>query len=188
VTSSILSLLHSAEGGDRSAADQLFGTLYSELHRLAGRQLASQRPGMGLGATSLLHEAYLQMALRERPAFGDRGRFMAYAARVMRSLIIDFARRRQAQKRGGQFEITALVGDEIDKPTDERELTRISDALDELASVEPELAQVVDLKFFCGFTFAEIAEMRGVTERTVQRHWDKARIYLHRSMTDGESR
>jgi RNA polymerase sigma factor (TIGR02999 family) len=104
---------------------------------------------------------------------------MAYAARVMRGLVIDYARRRQAHKRGGQFEIAPL-GDEVEDPAaDHEDLTRISEALDQLATVDPLLAQVVDLKFFCGFSFAEIAAMRGLSERTVQRHWEKARIYLH---------
>lgn len=104
---------------------------------------------------------------------------MAYAARVMRGLIIDHARTRQAQKRGGQFEITSL-GTEIDGAiTDHRELQQISDALDELAKSDSALAELVDLKFFCGFSFAEIAAIRGISERTVQRNWEKARIYLH---------
>jgi RNA polymerase sigma factor (TIGR02999 family) len=106
---------------------------------------------------------------------------MGYAARVMRGLIIDHARSRRAQKRGGEFEITSL-GADIENAVDDHKLARISEALDELAKAEPSLAEVVDLKFFCGFSFAEIAAMRDVSERTVQRHWEKARIYLHRSM------
>lgn len=180
------SLIDSADAGERSAADALFGVLYSELHRMAKRQLRRNAPGGTLGATSLLHEAYLAMSRREGAAFPDHGRFMAYASQVMRGLIIDYARRRQAQKRGGQFEITSLGSETPDREVDANELQRISDALDELTSVEPELAQIVDLKYFCGFSFLEIAAMRGVTERTVQRHWDKARIYLHRSLRDAE--
>jgi RNA polymerase sigma factor (TIGR02999 family) len=179
VEPSLSSLIASAEGGDRSALDALFAALYSELHRLARRQLSRGRDGTSLGPTTLLHEAYLDMADREGAAFPDRGRFMAYAARVMRGLIIDYARRRQAHKRGGQFEIAPLEEDVADPAADHRELVRLSDALDELAAVEPLLAQVVDLKFFCGFSFAEIAALRGLSERTVQRHWEKARIYLH---------
>jgi RNA polymerase sigma factor (TIGR02999 family) len=134
-----------------------------------------------LGTTTLLHEAYLNMAGRDGAAFPDRGRFMGYAARVMRGLIIDYARQRRAQKRGGQFEIGPLDGDEVAAPAGEhRELARIGAAIDELAEVDAQLAQVVDLRFFCGFSFAEIAAMRGQSERTVQRHWEKARIYLHR--------
>jgi RNA polymerase sigma factor (TIGR02999 family) len=106
---------------------------------------------------------------------------MAYAARVMRGLIIDHARSRGAQKRGGNFEITS--SDAISSPPDPQELTKISQALDELAQSEAVLAEVVDLKFFCGFTFGEIAAMKGTSERTVQRQWEKARIYLHRAIS-----
>ena len=180
----ISSLIASVESGDRSAVDALFAALYSELHRLARRQLARRGGGVSLGATTLLHEAYLDITSRDGPIFPDRGRFMAYASRVMRGLIIDHARSRQAQKRGGGFEITSLVTDVADRGADASELARIGDALDDLADVDPALAQVVDLKFFCGFSFAEIAAMRGVCERTVQRQWEKARICLHRTVRD----
>ena len=122
------------------------------------------------------------MSDRDGMAFPDRARFMAYAARAMRGLVIDHVRRRRAQKRGGLFEITALDTTVADQVADEHELQQISDALDELAKVDPALAEVVDLKFFCGFSFAEIAAMRGVSERTVQRQWEKARLYLHRAL------
>ena len=105
----------------------------------------------------------------------------------MRGLIIDHARARRAQKRGGQFEITS-AGSEFDNPCDDRELTRISEALHELAKADPSLEEIVDLKFFCGFTFAEIAAMKGISERTAQRQWEKARIFLHRTIrTDLEA-
>ena len=104
---------------------------------------------------------------------------MAYASRVMRGLIIDYARSRQAQKRGGQFEITSIRTDIAEAIPDTADLGPLSDALDELATVDARLARIVDLKFFCGFSFAEIAAMSGVSERTVQRDWEKARIYLH---------
>jgi RNA polymerase sigma factor (sigma-70 family) len=100
----------------------------------------------------------------------------------MRGLIIDYARRRYAQKRGGLLEFTPLQTTIADRLTDANELQGISDALDDLARIEPELAEVVDLKFFCGFSFAEIAAMRGVSERTVQRHWEKARLYLYHAL------
>ena len=180
--STISSLISSAESGDRSAGDELFASLYSELHRLARRQLANQGAGVTLGATTLLHEAYLDISRREGAVFPDRGRFMAYAAKVMRGLIIDYARRRQALKRGGGFEITSLDGDVPGTEADGTDLVRIGTALEELATVDPTLAQIVDLKFFCGFSFAEIAAMRGVSERTVHRHWEKARICLHRAI------
>ena len=108
---------------------------------------------------------------------------MGYAARVMRGLIIDHARNRSAFKRGGEFQITSIIGDEIENPADAKELMSISDSLDELEKVEPELAKLVDLKFFCGFSFVEIAALLKLSVRTVQRRWEKARIYLHRTLS-----
>ena len=180
----ISALIASAEGGDPSAVDALFGALYKELHRLARRQLARNAPDVSLGTTTLLHEAYLDMAGREGTVFPDRARFMGYAARVMRTLIIDYVRNRKARKRGGQFEITSLELAAVDPAADERELLRIGEAVDELARIDPLLAQIVDLKFFCGLSFTEIAALRGLSERTVQRHWEKARLYLHDVLQD----
>ena len=174
-------LMDATERGDDLAAKALFTTLYSELHGLAERELAKHGVPVSLGATTLLHQAYIEMAGKEGTSFPDRARFMGYAARVMRGLIIDHARSRQAQKRGGQFEITSL-GAEPENGADDRELSRISEALDELAKADPSLAEIVDLRYFCGFTFAEIAAMRGISERTAQRQWEKARIYLHRRL------
>jgi len=177
----LFALVEAAERGESSGANALFSALYSQLHRVAKRELARQGFPMSLGTTTLLHEAYIEMAPRDGASFLDRGRFMAYAARVMRGLIIDYARRRQAQKRGSQFEITSTTTD-LENAADDRELVRISEALNELGKVEPKLAEIVDLKFFCGFTLAEIAEMKGISERTAQRQWEKARIYLHRAI------
>jgi len=180
--STLSSLIKAADDGDASAVNALFSALYSELHRLAKRELASRGLGMSLGASTLLHQAYLDIASREGPSFPDRARFIGYAARVMRGLIIDHARNRQAQKRGGGFEITSLETNVAQNTVDARELVEISDALEELAQTDSSLAEIVDLKFFCGFSFAEIAAMRNVSERTVQRNWEKARIYLHGSL------
>ena len=161
-------------------SDVLFSTLYSELHRLPRRQLAGQFIPARFGATTLLHEAYLNMA--KGASFPDRARFMAYASRVMRGLIIDHARARKSAKKGGRYHITAITRDNLASPVDTRELALINDALEELTLVEPELATLVDLKFFCGLSFAEIGAMQMISERTVQRKWEKARIYLHRSI------
>ncbi len=177
----LLDLMQAAERGGKPAADALFGALYAELRRLAKHELARHGAHMTLSATTLLHKAYIEIAGRDGTSFPDRNRFMGYTARVMRGLIIDHARNRQAQKRGGQFEITTL-GTNLEDPVDGEKLVRISDALDELAKAEPGLAEVVDLKFFCGFSFQEIAAMQDVSERTVQRQWEKARIYLHRTI------
>lgn len=185
VNTAISTLVASADQGDQAAADALFAALYDELHRMARRELARRGGGVTLGATTLLHEAYLDISVREGAAFPDRNRFMGYASRVMRGVIIDYARRRQAQKRGGQFEITAIATDVPDAvASDAEQLTRLSDALDDLETMDPRLARTVDLKFFCGFSFAEIAATMGVSERTAQRDWEKARIYLHRVLRD----
>ena len=175
-------LIEAAEKGERAATEALFTTLYSELRRLARQQLARDGRGLTLGVTTLLHEAYLDMAGRSGAEFPDRARFMGYAARVMRTLIIDHVRNRQAQKRGGLFELTSLTSGLVDSSVDARELTQVSEALDKLAEAEPELAELVDMKFFCGFSFGEIAAMRTLSERTVKRQWRKARIYLHREL------
>jgi RNA polymerase sigma factor (TIGR02999 family) len=182
VTESITMLLASAERGDRAAADAVFAALYDELHRMARRELARRGGGVTLSATTLLHDAYLSISQREGTSFPDRNRYMGYASRVMRGLIIDYARNRQAQKRGGLFKMTSISTDVADPQTDADDLVRISDALDELATVEERLVRVVDLKFFCGFSFVEIAEMMSVSERTVQRDWEKARIFLYQRL------
>ena len=178
---SVAILVEAAERGDSKAADQLFSLLYAELHRLASRELAREGVPISVSPTTLLHQAYIEIAPRDGTSFPDRARFMGYASRVMRGLIIDHVRRRRAQKRGGQFEITSSPL-EHERANEDRELARISDVLDELAQLEPALAQIVDLKFFCGFTFVEIAAMRGTSERTIQRLWEKARIYLHQKI------
>ena len=180
----ISALMASTASGDRSAADALFSALYTELHGLAERQLANRGNGLTLGATTLLHEAYLDMAQREGSVFPDRARFMGYAARVMRSLIVDYARDRRARKRGGDFEIVTLDEESAGPTPGTEDLEEIHAALERLTEVDPSLAEVVDLKFFCGFSFAEIAAMLDVSERTAQRDWEKARIYLHRVLRD----
>ena len=181
-TPKIAALAAAADSGDRAARDALFEALYAELHRLARRELERHGGQGSLSATTLLHEAYVDIATRESVSFPDRPRFMGYAARVMRGLIIEHARHHRAQKRGGQFEITSLETDVVDNLIDVSELSRLDEALDELESVDAALAKTVDLKFFCGFSFAEIAAMDGVSERTVQRNWEKARLYLHRTL------
>ena len=180
------SLVRRADDADTAAADQLFALLYHELHRLAERNLRSAGAPVTLGATTLLHEAYLNIVGREGVEFPDRGRFLAYASRAMRGLVIDYARRRRARKRGGDLEITLVEDAEgsSDAACDAQELERLGDALDELATLEPALAELVDMHFFGGFAFAEIAGLRGVSERTVQRDWRKARLLLHRTLLD----
>jgi RNA polymerase sigma factor (TIGR02999 family) len=179
-------LIRRADGADAAAADQLFALLYRELHRLAEHHLRRGGSGLTLGSTTLLHEAYLNVAGREEIAFADRSRFLAYASRAMRGLVIDYARRRRARKRGRELEIT-LTGDEAplaDALKTSAEVEQLGDALNELASVDSALASLVDMHFFCGFSFVEIAALRGVSEKTVQRDWRKARMLLQQSLLE----
>jgi RNA polymerase sigma factor (TIGR02999 family) len=165
------------------SADDLFIRLYRELHGLAERQLRNQAPGQTLGTTTLLHEAWVSFSNKAGARFSDRARFLAYASRVMRGLVIDYVRRKSATKRGGEFHLVPLeAADGAAPPPDSEELTELGAALDELAQVDPPLAQLVDLHFFCGLSFVEIAALRGVSDRTVQRDWQKARLILHRRL------
>ncbi|HWW19388.1 MAG TPA: ECF-type sigma factor [Steroidobacteraceae bacterium] len=153
---------------------QLFAALYSDLRKLAESQLRRSQVGQ-ISPTTLLHEAYLGMSGREN-RFPDRERFMGYAARVMRGLIIDFVRERRALKRGAGYQLTQL-------PTElpvavEPDLTRLSEALDVLATRDARLAEIVDLRYFCGFSLEDVAALRGTSVRTVQRDWEKARVIL----------
>jgi RNA polymerase sigma factor (TIGR02999 family) len=168
---------------DGAPTDVLFSSLYFELHRLARIELNRRGGHASLGATTLLHEVYLDMAGRASASFPDRARFMGYSARVMRGLIIDHVRSCAAVKRGAAFDITSLSTEIGHTPADPCELSMIGDALDRLAKIEPALAEVVDLKFFCGFSFTEIAALQTLSERTVQRRWEKARIYLRRAIS-----
>ena len=179
----LASTLAAAERGDVAATAELFSALYRELHRVARRQLYANASGLTLGATTLLHEAYLDLSQRGLH-FPDRARFFAYAARAMRGLIIDSVRERRAIKRGGEFHLTSLDTATADALPQVEELVPLGQALDALAVAEPALAELVELKFFCGFGFGEIAAMRGVSERTVQRDWRKARMFLHRSILE----
>ena len=153
-----------------------FASLYGELRQLAERQLR-HNAGAPVSPTTLLHEAYLGMRGREA-VFPDRARFIGYAARVMRGLIIDFVRDRRALKRGGEFHITQLPTQLPEPGGDETHLLRLSETIDELAVRDPKLAELVDLRYFCGYTFEEIAEQRGTSIRTLKRDWEKARAYL----------
>jgi RNA polymerase sigma factor (TIGR02999 family) len=166
-------------GADHHA---LFAGLYAELHRLARREVHRQGPSSPVSATTLLHEAYLDISRRHALDFPNQAQFLAYAGRAMRGLVIDRVRERQSIKRGGGLDFTVFdtqVAEDCEQP---EQLTALGDALDELALLEPELANVVDLRYFCGLTMAEIAELQGVSERSVQRRWEKARLLLFRAM------
>jgi RNA polymerase sigma factor (TIGR02999 family) len=171
---------------DSAGPDHLFATFYDELRRLAEHHLGRGGiVGLTLSPTTLLHEAYLNIGKRGELAFPDRSRFFAYASRAMRWLVIDYARRKRARRRGTEFEITLTGIEEIARDgQDAGDLARLGDALDQLATASPQLAELVDLHFFCGFSLGEIAELRGISERTAQRDWRKARLVLHQLLGD----
>ena len=172
---------------DRDTEDsrrQLFASLYTELRRLAQQELRRHGWAVSLGPTTLLHEAYLNLDRREGVVFPDQKRFIAYACRTMRGLIVDHARSRQTLKRGAAFRITSLPADVSERADDYAQLQRLSDAIEQLALVEPALAQIVDLRYFSGFSVAAIAAMSGLSERTLYREWEKARVFLHHLVSD----
>jgi RNA polymerase sigma factor (TIGR02999 family) len=160
-------------------SSDLFTDLYAQLRQIAQSALRRSGPQLTVSPTTLLHEAYLKISGREALDFPDRAHFMAYASRAMRRLVIDFVRERRAVKRGAGFEITSIPAEAGEIADESLELQRISDAIDELATVNETLAELVDLKFFCGFSFPEIAALLNISERTVMRDWNKARLYLH---------
>jgi RNA polymerase sigma factor (TIGR02999 family) len=187
----------SGEDGPASALDlradreldgtpRIFAGLYRELHRTADRLIRVHGSDLALDPTTLLHETYLDLAQRDL-RFDGRPQFFAYAGRAMRGIIVDHVRRRNALKRGAELVLTSLddnpdAGD-IAAPGSV-EVTRLNEAIKELASRNASLAELVDLKFFCGFSFTEIATLRAVSERTVQRDWRKARLFLLESLRD----
>jgi RNA polymerase sigma factor (TIGR02999 family) len=177
-------LIRLTEAGKADAREKLFAVLYAELHNIAQRALR-RNSSVTLSPTTLLHETYLNMSGRESAPFSDRAHFLAYASRAMRGLIINYVREKSAQKRGGAFEITVLPTELPETPASDLELEKIGEAVESLGAFDPRLARLVDLKFFCGFTFEEIAGVMGISERTAKRDWDKARIILQQYLEDG---
>lgn len=176
-------LLVEARAGSGEAFDRLFAHLYDELRALAQHRLRSSSAGETLSTTALVHEAYLRLIDRNRCDWQDRTHFLALAARAMRFVLIDYARARGAQKRGsGQQEVPLeaihLAADELAV-----DLLMLNDALDELASRDTRLSQLVEYKFFGGLTFDEIAAATGLSVPTVKRDWVRARAWLSRSLT-----
>jgi RNA polymerase sigma factor (TIGR02999 family) len=177
--SDITILLKAAGAGDNQAGERVIALLYDELRRLAASRLRRSGEMTLLDTTSLVHEAWLRFQRAGELDFADRGHFLAYAAKVMRSIVIDAVRSRQADRHGGQalhVTLNTAVGDSV--ATGEDEVLRIHEALEELASVDPRLGQVVEMRYFGGLSESEIAGCLGLTERTVQRDWQKARLFL----------
>ena len=171
-------LLEAVRGGERNALDRLLPIVYEELRAVAGRQLGRERPDHTLHATALVHEAYVKLAGGGVDAV-DRAHFLAIAARAMRQVLVDHARRRMAAKRGGDWAVTTLSDGH--NPVDFRpeEMLALDRALERL---EPRQRQVVEYRFFAGMEEAEIAAVLEVSERTVRRDWVKARAWLYREL------
>jgi RNA polymerase sigma factor (TIGR02999 family) len=173
-------LLDDAKDSGTGGKERLFAALYAELHQLAERQLR-RNAGAMVSPTTLLHESYLRFSAGAAQ-FPDKERFIGYAARVMRGLLIDLMRERRALKRGAAFHITQLNTEVAETYAEIEEMARLSEALDDLASKDPRLAELVDLKYFCGYTLEEIAALRGTSTRTLQRDWEKARMILFQNL------
>ena len=165
---------------DRAAVDDLFGFVYDELRKLARRQIARLNPGQTLSPTALVHDVYLRMADRSSGRLRDEQHFRALAARVMRQVIIDYIRRRTAQKRGAGIVIDGLLTDIVGSATSSNEeLLAIDEALVKLAALDARQAQIVELRFFGGLDVEETAHTMGLSGRTVKREWQKARAFLY---------
>jgi RNA polymerase sigma factor (TIGR02999 family) len=174
----ITDLLLEIRGGSPEAMDRLFQAVYGELHRIAGRQLQGERPGHTIGTTGLVHETYLKLADQTRVQWQDRSHFYRVAAVAMRRILVDYARRHRAKRRGGELQRITL--DESATAAERGEtLLALDEALERLAGMNPRLSQVVECRYFGGLTEQETAEALGVTLRTVQRDWAKARGWLY---------
>jgi RNA polymerase sigma factor (TIGR02999 family) len=174
-------LIQRVQGGDRGALDALFDALYPELRRIAHARLTRNLRDTLLDTTALVHECYVKFSQAQRLGPSDRAHFLAYAATAMRSIIVDFARAKAAERRGGDaphVTLNTALADGLGDRHGEDEIVRVHEALDELAKLDARLAQVVEMRYFGGMTDAEVGEALGITDRTVRRDWDKARLLL----------
>ena len=178
--SDVTRLLEAAERGEREAEEQLLNLVYSELHRIAQQKLAGEAPGQTLQPTVLVHDAWLQLVGGENPpSFANRAHFFGAAAQAMRRILIDRARRRHADKRGGGAEHVDLDSVELAIDADEPTLLRIDEALERLAKEDPPSADLVRLRFFAGLKIEEAAQVLKISERTAKRYWNFARVWLY---------
>ena len=179
----ITALLRQAREGGPGAVDQLFPLLYDELRGLAQHHLRGQAPDRTLSATVLINEAYLRMVDQTRAEWTDRAHFFAYASRAMRAVLVDYARRRGARKRGGGLVHVSLDDRDIPVQAQAEILVALDDALTRLGSLSERLLHIVEYRFFGGMTERETADVMGVSERTVRRDWIKAKAWLHTELT-----
>lgn len=177
----VTSLLSAIAQGERDALGELYVLLYPELHRLAHSRVRRSGDMTLLDTTSLVHESYLRLEQSGAVQIGDRAHFMTYAAKVMRSVVVDAIRRRQSERRGGGVVHVELDEAEAVAAPDprENEVLRVHESLEGLAAVDARLVKVVEMRYFAGMTEPEIAEVLGLAVRTVARDWEKARLFLH---------
>lgn len=182
----VTAILREARGGDRSVLDRLFPLVYDELRRMAHHQLIAQPPGRTLATTVLIHEAYLRLVNQKEVGFDDRARFLAYASRVMRTVLVDYARARGAKKRGGGMRPVPIdvANLQVDEQADL--VLGVDDALDRLAALDERQARIVECRFFGGMSEAETAEALGISDRTVRRDWTKSRAWLQVELAEYE--
>lgn len=170
--------------GAPGAFDRLVGLVYEDLRRIARRQLGRLRPGRTLNSTGLVHEAYLKMVDQSRVSWQDRSHFFAIAARAMRQILVDHARRRGRQKRGGDPKPTTFDENMTAVSDDAERILVMHDALERLSALDPRLTHVVECRFFAGYSEEETAEVLGVSARTVRRDWTRARAWLTELMQE----
>jgi RNA polymerase sigma factor (TIGR02999 family) len=170
--------LRAAHAGDRAAADRAYTALYPELQKIARARLHAHQPNTLLDTEALVHESFMRFVAAEKLGVSDRRHFFAYAAKVMRNIVIDYARRRQAQRRGGADARVTLQTDLPAIAQDEASVLDVDSALQALEVLDPALAQVVEMRYFGGYSDLQIAAAMAITDRTVRRHWDKARAFI----------
>jgi RNA polymerase sigma factor (TIGR02999 family) len=174
-------LLQRVAQGERGALDQVFAVLYPELRKIARARLRVQGKAAQLDTTALVHESFLRLVDASELRLTDRRHFFTYAAKTMRNIIIDFAREQLAERRGGgqaALHLDTLLANEMAAGGGDAALIRINDALLALDAVDPALAQIVEMRYFAGYSEVEVAELLGSSERTVRRQWEKARAFL----------
>jgi RNA polymerase sigma factor (TIGR02999 family) len=178
-------LVQAIEQGDPHAASQLLPLVYAELRRLAAAQLAREAPGQTLDATALVHEAYVRLVgPAAEPAFANRRHFLAAAALAMRRVLVENARRKRAAKRGGRLRRQDLDPDQLHAPAVSEDLLALDEALGKLAAAEPQVAELVQLRYFAGLSIAQAAEALGVAPRTADAWWAYARAWLLAELQD----
>jgi len=182
-TGDLTDLIQRAQRGEQVAVDQLFAAVYPELRRMARARLRKLPRSTLLDTTALVHESYLRFVEAGRLQLADRIHFLGYTGKIMRSVIVDTVRERQSQRRGGDQRAVTLDSQIAAPGADaSAEILQVHDALDGLARHDPRLVQVVELRYFAGLTEVQIAESLGITERTVRRDWEKARLLLAESL------